>query len=75
MIRLIRRTRRYLLATIGAGTTFLLSSCDPTIQTTVENGIITASNSLLAAILRAITELAAEDPDQSLVRALMTPFV
>lgn len=75
MIRLIRRTRRYFLAAIGSGTTFLLSGCDPTIQATVEDGIITASNSLLAAFLRAIVELGAEDPDQSLVQALITPFV
>ena len=73
--RLIRRIRRYSLAAIAAGATFQLGGCDPTIRTTVEDGIITASNSLLAAFLRAIVELGAEDPDQSLVQALITPFV
>lgn len=35
------------------GSTLLLSSCDPTIQSTVENGIITVANSFLASLLQA----------------------
>ncbi len=44
----------------SAGSLFFLDSCDPTLRTTVENGIISASNSLLASILQALVELGAE---------------
>jgi hypothetical protein len=46
------RWQRFALAVLG--TTFFLSGCDPTISSTVENGIITASNSLLTAWLQAL---------------------
>lgn len=44
----------------SAGSLFFLDSCDPTLRTTVENGIISASNSLLASILQALVELGSE---------------
>ncbi len=36
------------------------TGCDPTIQATVQNGIITSSQSLLSAFLQAVTALIAE---------------
>lgn len=44
-----------------AGSALLLGGCDPTIQTTVENGIITATNSLIASFFQAVLQLAQED--------------
>ncbi|MFO0839784.1 MAG: hypothetical protein U1D55_14835 [Phycisphaerae bacterium] len=43
------------------GTTLILGDCDPTLQTTVENGIISAANSLFAAILQALVQLGQEN--------------
>jgi hypothetical protein len=53
----------------AAGTTFILSGCDPTVRSTVEDGIITLSTSLLASVFRALTELASEAGEQT-ARAL-----
>jgi hypothetical protein len=52
------RRRRALLA--AAGSLFLLGSCNPTLQTTVENGIINLSTALLTSFFRALTELGQE---------------
>jgi hypothetical protein len=38
----------------------VFGGCDPTTLTAVENGVITASSSLLAAFLQAITQLMAQ---------------
>jgi hypothetical protein len=54
-----------LAALTAAGTTFILSGCDPQLRATVENGIITLSTSLLTSVLRALTELAQEAGDQT----------
>lgn len=48
------------LAALSAGGMFLFSSCDPTIQSTLETGIINVANSFLAALLNAIIQLAQE---------------
>ena len=48
------------LALLAAGTTFFMSGCDPQLRATVENGIITVSQSLLASILQAFIQLGAE---------------
>ncbi len=45
------------LALLTAGTTLFLSGCDPTIQSTVQSGIISAANGLLTAFLTALTQL------------------
>lgn len=49
---------RLLLAATGG--VYILSGCDPSIQTTVENGIISISTSLLASFFQAAIELGAE---------------
>lgn len=48
------------ISLLAAGSTFLLGGCDPQLRATVENGIITSSTSLLASVLQAIVQLAAE---------------
>ncbi|MFQ5806689.1 MAG: hypothetical protein ACE5I3_09585 [Phycisphaerae bacterium] len=53
------------LALLAAGATFFLSGCDPQIRATVENGIITASTSLLGALLQAFIQLGQEANDQT----------
>jgi len=45
------------LALLAAGTTFILSGCDPQLRATVENGIITLSTSVLSSVMRALLEL------------------
>jgi|GEM_PF-4641178 len=47
-------------AMMAAGTTFFMSGCDPQLTSTVENGIITLSTSLLASVMRALIEVAQE---------------
>jgi hypothetical protein len=44
----------------AAGSALLLGGCDPTIQATVENGIITATNSLIASFFQAVLQLSQE---------------
>jgi hypothetical protein len=51
------------LALLAAGTTFILSGCDPELRATVEDGIITLSQSLLGSLLQALLELAQESND------------
>ncbi len=57
--------RRWRLASVLAGIVLFLGGCDPTTQATVENGIITASTSLLGAFLQAAIALA-QDPNSGL---------
>jgi hypothetical protein len=58
------KIRNGLLAAMLAGSLFFTSACDPTVQTTVENGAVSASQSLFGAYLRAILELNAEQQQQ-----------
>lgn len=53
------RLRLWLLRA-GIAATLLLTGCDEELRATVEDGIITASSSLLAAFLRALTDLGNE---------------
>jgi len=48
------------LVAAGGGIAFVFGGCDPTMKTAIENGVITASSSLLAAFLQAITQLMAQ---------------
>ena len=48
------------LAVATTGTAFFMNGCDSTLQTTVENGIITLSQSLLTVIFRALIALGEE---------------
>lgn len=48
------------IALAASGTVLFLNGCDAQTRATVESGIITSSSSLLAAILRAVIELAGE---------------
>ena len=57
------------LALLAAGTTFILSGCDPQLRATVESGIITLSTSLLGSVMSALLELARE-ASQETARAL-----
>jgi hypothetical protein len=45
------------LVVVGGVVASVFGGCDPTTLTAVENGVITASSSLLAAFLQAITQL------------------
>jgi len=40
-----------------SGTLLFLTGCDPTLQATVENGVITSSTTFLTAVLAAITQV------------------
>jgi hypothetical protein len=60
--RLMRLRRLGITMTLGS--TFLLGDCDPTIQSTVENGIINVSTALLGASLQAALQLAQEEQNQ-----------
>ncbi len=52
-------TEAWLLATLG-GLLALVSGCDPTIKATVEDGVITVSQSLFGAFITALIQLAGE---------------
>jgi len=45
------------LAALLTGTTLLLDGCDPTIQQTVENGLISVSTSFLTALMQAVFQV------------------
>ncbi len=55
----IRATEGWLLATLGGLLTFL-SGCDPTIRATVENGVISLSQTLFGSFISALVQLAGE---------------
>jgi hypothetical protein len=55
-----RTNRNGWLVTAGAGLLLFLAGCDPTLQATIENGIITTSQSLFASVLRALINVAQE---------------
>lgn len=59
-MRSLWRRTNWRFAVLASGSLFFMGSCDPTVRTTVENGLITTSTSLFGAILRAMLELAAE---------------
>ncbi len=60
MRRISQRGHLIRLAAMLSGGLFFLSGCDPTISATVENGIITLSNSFLASLLQAGLQVATE---------------
>ncbi len=60
MRRMMQRGHLIRLAAMLSGGLFILGGCDPTLQATVENGIITTSNSLLASLFQAVLQVAAE---------------
>lgn len=53
-----RRLARWVIG-LGGGAA-LLNGCDPTIQSTVENGIINTSTALLTALIRGVIQAASE---------------
>lgn len=56
------------LGLIGAGGgLWLLGSCDPTIQTTVENGLINASTALLTSTIRGLIQAISEAGDTAMI--------
>ena len=48
------------LALLAAGATFLLGGCDPQIRATVEDGIISMSQSVLSSFLQAFIQVLQE---------------
>jgi hypothetical protein len=56
-------------AAMALGGAFILGDCDPTIQATVENGIINTSTAALSSFYRALINLfgeaVADDPNQA----------
>ena len=72
----MRNIRKLNLAILALGSTMILGGCSPTIQSTVENGVITISQSLLTASLSAIIELFTEATNASaMILSSVTPFV
>jgi hypothetical protein len=59
----------WLVAAIG-GLMLCLAGCDPTLQATIENGIISLSTGLFGAFLRALVELAGETGTAGTAQAL-----
>ncbi|MEW6198362.1 MAG: hypothetical protein AB1601_06830 [Planctomycetota bacterium] len=55
----------------AGGVTLFLGGCDPTLRTTVENGIINVSTSVFGAILRALIELGQEAQSGTTARAII----
>ena len=53
-----RRLIRFTMALSGG--LFLLNGCDPTIRSTVENGIITVTNSFITSLFQAGLQVAAD---------------
>lgn len=45
---------------LAAGSALFLGGCDPQLRATIENGIISTSTSLLASVMQALIQLAAE---------------
>ncbi len=65
MDRRMQRMNRYRLMAARwllpmSGSVFLLDGCDPTIQQTVENGIIDTSTALLGSVLSAVVQVITE---------------
>ena len=60
MRTMLNRVRRWTLLAAAGGSVLFLSGCDPTLKGTVEDGIITTSQSVFAAFLRALIELGDE---------------
>jgi hypothetical protein len=61
MLRNLKRKSVNATLAIASGTTLILGGCDPTLQATVENGIINVSTSFLTALLQAITQVYTTD--------------
>lgn len=59
MRRMRLRARLIRFAASAGGSALLLSGCDPTIQTTVENGIINVSTAFLSSFLQALLQVGA----------------
>jgi hypothetical protein len=53
------------LTVLAAGATFILGGCDPQLRGTVEDGIITLSQSLLGSILQALIAVGQEATSQT----------
>ncbi|MBU0640133.1 MAG: hypothetical protein KKB50_14805 [Planctomycetes bacterium] len=61
-MRAMRNITRWLrLSALAGGGVFLFSGCDPSIQSTLETGIINTATSFLAALLRAVIDIAQEE--------------
>ncbi len=57
----LRRIAGLVLVVALSATAMLSTGCDPTTQATVENGVITASQSLFASFLQAVIANAASN--------------
>ncbi len=61
----LRRLVSLVIITALGATALLSTGCDPTVQATVENGIITSSQSLFASFLQAIISVASQQATQN----------
>jgi hypothetical protein len=59
MRNMMTRIRWWTFLTLAGGM-FFLNGCDPTLQSTIEDGIITTSSSFIGSLFRALIELASE---------------
>jgi hypothetical protein len=64
------RVRDWWLAAAIGGLMLCLAGCDPTLQATIENGIISLSTSLLGSFFRALIDLANEANTTGTAQAL-----
>ena len=60
MRRMMQRGHLIRLTAMLSGGLFFLNGCDPTLRATVENGIVTTSNSFIASLLQAVLQVGAE---------------
>jgi len=65
-----RQMRWWRWVAVVSGSTLILEGCNPTLQSTVEDGIITLSTSLFGSFLRALTELASEETTETTAQVL-----
>ncbi len=53
------------LAMLTTGTTRFLDGCDPSVKATIENGVITTTNSFITALFQALIQLGTEAAQNS----------
>ena len=56
-----KRTALRLMIALTMGTSLILGGCDPTIQATVENGIINTTTSFLTSFFQAVLQVYTQD--------------
>jgi hypothetical protein len=61
------------LAVLAVGGAFLLGDCDPTVQATVENGIINTSTAALSSVFQALLNIFSDAVNQDTQAMIQIP--